>query len=142
MPAFMQKSNATQQTPSAGRTKPVGATLRQGSETNSILHLQRTIGNQALQQQIAMPVGIRGSVVSASRNVLSSAMSTRVLQRQVNDPRKLEIERIDTPRRVRVSEWLVESRPGGGTERTELYWADFEVDAKGCHDSQRPNCLS
>jgi Domain of unknown function (DUF4157) len=84
-----------------------------------------------IQQQAAMPVETRGSGVSDSRNVQPSAMSAMALQRQVKDPRKLQVVSIDTPKHVRVSEWLVESVPGGGSQRTELYWVDFEVDAKG-----------
>jgi len=54
-----------------------------------------------------------------------------VLQREVVDPRALHTETVSSPRHVRISEWLVEPMAGGGTSRTELYWVDFEVDAKG-----------
>ena len=53
-----------------------------------------------------------------------------VLQRHVVDPRALHTETDSSPRHIRISEWLVESMAGGGTSRTELYWVDFEVDAK------------
>ena len=53
-------------------------------------------------------------------------------QRQVVvDPRKLQIERIVEPRHIRISEWLAEDVPGGGSSLTEIYWADFEVEADG-----------
>lgn len=84
-----------------------------------------------IQQRAATAVESRGSGVSVSRNVQHSGMSMMVLQRQVKDPRKLQVISVDTPRHVRVSEWLVESKPGGGSERTEIYWVDFKVDAKG-----------
>jgi hypothetical protein len=55
-----------------------------------------------------------------------------MLQRQVVvDPRKLQIERIVEPRHIRISEWLTEDVPGGGSSLTEIYWADFEVEADG-----------
>ena len=60
-----------------------------------------------------------------------SGATAMTLQRQANDPRKLQTVSVDAPRRVKVSEWLVESTPGGGSARTELYWVDFEVDSRG-----------
>ncbi len=84
-----------------------------------------------IQQQAAMPVETRGPGVSPSRSGQPSTTRAMALQRQVNDPRSLQVDNIKTPRHVRISEWLVESRPHGGTARTELYWADFEVDAHG-----------
>jgi len=50
MRTFAQKQKATQQTPSAKPTIPGRAHLGQRHEVNSILHLQRTIGNQAVQR--------------------------------------------------------------------------------------------
>src|SRR3989304_548745 len=49
MRAFMQRPNATRQTASAKSTKLGRADVGQGGEMNSILHLQRTIGNQAVK---------------------------------------------------------------------------------------------
>jgi hypothetical protein len=63
-------------------------------------------------------------------SMLSTGVARKVIQRQVVDPRKLQIISIDTPRHVRVSEWLNETTPNGPS-RSELYWVDFEVDAKG-----------
>ncbi len=62
-----------------------------------------------------------------------SATSPVALQRetQEKDPRKLQIVREDAPRHVRVTEVLLESLPSGGTARTDVYWVDFEVDARG-----------
>ena len=55
-----------------------------------------------------------------------------VLQRQVADPRPLQMETHSTPRQLRISEWLVEPAAGGAAPtRTEVYWVDFEVDPKG-----------
>jgi hypothetical protein len=48
MRTFVQKSKATQQTTSAKSTIPGGAHFGQSREVNSILHLQGTIGNQAV----------------------------------------------------------------------------------------------
>ena len=53
------------------------------------------------------------------------------MQRTPIDPRALSTEVIDTPRHWRVSEWLTETSPGGGSAKTELYWVDFEVDDQG-----------
>jgi hypothetical protein len=63
-------------------------------------------------------------------SMLSTGVARKMIQRQVVDPRKLQIISIDTPRHVRVSEWLNETTPKGPS-RSELYWVDFEVDAKG-----------
>ena len=66
-----------------------------------------------------------------SRTALKPGVAGIVLQRQAVDPRELETETINSPRQFKISQWLVESAPGGGTSRTELYWVDFEVDSKG-----------
>ncbi len=50
MRTFAQKPKATQQTTSAKSTIPGRAHFGQSREVNSILHLQRTIGNQAVQR--------------------------------------------------------------------------------------------
>ena len=50
MRTFAQKQKATQQSSSAKPTIPGRAHLGQRHEVNSILHLQRTIGNQAVQR--------------------------------------------------------------------------------------------
>jgi HEAT repeat protein len=50
MRTFAQKPKATQQTTSAKSTIPGRTHLGQSHEVNSILHLQRTIGNQAVQR--------------------------------------------------------------------------------------------
>jgi hypothetical protein len=50
MRTFAQKPKATQQTTSAKSTIPSQAHLGQSREVRSILHLQRPIGNQAVQQ--------------------------------------------------------------------------------------------
>jgi hypothetical protein len=84
-----------------------------------------------IQQRATAPVEYRGSGISASRYVQQPGMSEMMLQRQVSDPRRLQVVSIDSARHVRVSEWLVEPTSGGGTARTELYWVDFKVDAKG-----------
>lgn len=49
MRTFVQKPNVTQQTISAKSTIPDRTHLGQSHEINSLLHLQRTIGNQAVQ---------------------------------------------------------------------------------------------
>jgi hypothetical protein len=72
-----------------------------------------------------------GSGLSMALNAPTLGVAGYMLQRQVVDPRALDLETIATPRQLKVSEWLVEAVPGGGTARTELYWADFEVDSKG-----------
>src|SRR5260370_36577510 len=50
MRTFAQKLKATQQTRSAKSTLPGRAQLGQSREVSSILHLQRLIGNQAVQR--------------------------------------------------------------------------------------------
>jgi hypothetical protein len=50
MRSFAQKLEATQQTTSAKSTIPSRAHFGQSREVNSMLHLQRTIGNQAVQR--------------------------------------------------------------------------------------------
>src|SRR5213082_2100667 len=52
MHTFVQKPKATQQTTSAKSTIPGRTHLGQSHEVNSILYLQRTIGNQAVQRML------------------------------------------------------------------------------------------
>jgi hypothetical protein len=57
MRTFAQKPKATQQTTSAKSTIPGRAHFGQSREVNSILHLQRTIGNQAVQRLLEVNTG-------------------------------------------------------------------------------------
>jgi Domain of unknown function (DUF4157) len=57
MRTFAQKPKANQQTTSAKSTIPGRAHFGQGRELNSILHLQRTIGNQAVQRLLETTTG-------------------------------------------------------------------------------------
>ena len=50
MGTFAQKPKGAQQTTSANSTKPGRAHFKQSREASSILHLQRTFGNQAVQR--------------------------------------------------------------------------------------------
>ena len=76
--------------------------------------------------------GSRGSGTGIARTVsLNRGGAGLMLQRQVADPRALVTDTIKTPRQFKISQWLVEPAPGGGTSREELYWVDFEVDSKG-----------
>lgn len=84
-----------------------------------------------VQQRAAPSFGIRDSETSVSRNVRQPGLGAIMLQRQVEDPRKLQIVSEDSPRRVRVSEWLVERVAGDVKQRTEIYWVDFRVDRRG-----------
>ncbi len=83
-----------------------------------------------IQQQAARSVKTVGYSIPTLPHIKPSVRSTMILQREVNDPRKLQIVSKEAPRHVRVSEWLVENQ-GGVPARTELYWVDFEVDTKG-----------
>jgi hypothetical protein len=82
-----------------------------------------------VQQRAARPLArmSRGPV----RNAHGSGVPGFMLQRTPIDPRSLETETKETPRHIRVSQWLVEPPPGGGTHREEVYWVDFQVDSKG-----------
>ena len=52
MRTFAEKPKATQQTTSAKSTTPGRAHFGQSRKVNSILHLQRTLGNQAMQRML------------------------------------------------------------------------------------------
>src|SRR5262245_28139588 len=52
MRTFAEKPKATQQTTSAKSTTPSQTPFEQSREVNSILHLQRTIGNQAVERML------------------------------------------------------------------------------------------
>jgi hypothetical protein len=52
MRTFAQKPKTTQPTTPAKSTTPGRARFRQSREVNSILHLQRTVGNQAVQRML------------------------------------------------------------------------------------------
>lgn len=57
MRTFAQKPKATQQTTSAKPTIPARAHFGQSREVNSVLHLQRTIGNQTVQRLLETDTG-------------------------------------------------------------------------------------
>jgi hypothetical protein len=85
---------------------------------------QTTSGRRLLAHELT-------HVVQQNSNEAGKGATGFALHRQKIDPRPLQPETITGPRHVRFSEWLVESVAGGGESRTEVYWADFEVDAKG-----------
>ena len=67
MHTFAQKPKANQQATSAKSTTPGRALLGQGREVNSILHLQRTIGNQAVQRLLERTTeNIKGDSATAN----------------------------------------------------------------------------
>ena len=67
MHTFAQKPNVNQQATSAKSTTPGRARLGQGREVNSILHLQRTIGNQAVQRLLERTTeNIKGDSATAN----------------------------------------------------------------------------
>lgn len=79
MRTFAQKPNATQQTTSAKSTKPGRAHFGQHREVNSILHLQRTIGNQAVQPILFRDRLFESSDINqATDHSLPSLVSTHV----------------------------------------------------------------
>jgi hypothetical protein len=67
MRAFVQKPKTTQQTTPAKSTIPGQSHFGQSREAISILHLQRTIGNQAVQRLLqAKPYGLEAGDATAS----------------------------------------------------------------------------
>jgi hypothetical protein len=93
-------------------------------DTNIATWLQRTVGNQAVRRLVAERTPV------ALLRAPQSALGALVQREPTADPRKMQIASIDTPRRVKVSEWLVETT-SSGPSRSELYWVDFQVDDKG-----------
>ena len=68
MRTFAQKPKATQQSTSAKSTIPDRAHFGQNHEVNSILHLQRSIGNQAVERLLqAQPEGLEVSSGTTAR---------------------------------------------------------------------------
>ena len=79
MRTFAQKPRATQQTTSAKSTKPSRAHFAQRREVNSILHLQRTIGDQAVQRMLSRDrLFEAGDVNQATDHSLPSTVSAGV----------------------------------------------------------------
>lgn len=78
MHSFAQKPKAAQQTMSAKSTISGRAHFGQSREVNSILHLQRTIGNQAVQRMLQ-------TNAEELTHTLQCAASARTLQRQPRD---------------------------------------------------------
>src|SRR5262245_2636857 len=70
MRALIQKPKATQQTTSTKSTRPSRAYFGQSFEVNSILHLQRAVGNQAVLQMLQSEAEKRESdfTLTASRH--------------------------------------------------------------------------
>jgi hypothetical protein len=122
MRAFAQKPKATQHTTSAKSTIPGRAHCGQGGVVNSILHLQRTIGNQAVQrlleahtvhvegqstgQMDAVPASVDHALASpgrplepAYRDLIEAARAPRAVQAKlamgdVHDPLEREADRV------------------------------------------------
>jgi hypothetical protein len=92
---FAQKSNATQQNTSAKSTMPGRVHFGHSHEVNSILHLQRTIGNHAVQQLLqAKPNGLEAvSDASASSQFDRDFSVTQKNQNRIM-PDKLPAENI------------------------------------------------
>ena len=70
MHTFARKPKAPQQATPAKSTIPGRAHFAQSHEVNSILHLQRTIGNQAVQRMLqtdAEELGARSTAVVSPR---------------------------------------------------------------------------
>jgi hypothetical protein len=120
----MHKQNVDQPTTHSQSAKPSGIHAAHSGEMDFAVQLQHTVGNRVVQRLIA-----QNSSVPLFH--VQQCASGAIVQRQPKkDSRKLQIISIDTPRRVKVSEWL-EERTARGPERRELYWVDFEVDDKG-----------
>src|SRR5215212_2491669 len=66
MRTFAQKPTATQQTTSAKSATSARAHFRQNREVNSTLHLQRTIGNQAVQQMLRTHEGLQTGLMNTA----------------------------------------------------------------------------
>jgi uncharacterized membrane protein YgcG len=80
MRTFAQKSKATQQTTSAKSTIPGRTHLGQSHEVNSILHVQRTIGNQAVQR-----------LLRANSEGLEAGAGTTATDRFAHDFRRIPV---------------------------------------------------
>jgi len=66
-----------------------------------------------------------------------------MLRRQsVPDPRKLEVERIVEPRRIKIGEWLSSVDENGVPRLDEQYWVEFEVGEDGVMEASVRTVLS
>lgn len=93
MRTFVERPKITQHTTSAKSTIPARAHFGQSREVNSILHLQRTIGNQALQRIFqthteGLNAGLPGPTSSRFRSAFSRSsthpQTEGVLQTKLN----------------------------------------------------------
>ena len=75
MRTFAAKSKADQQTTCAKPTLPVQSYVRQSHEGSSVLHLQRTIGNQAVQRLLQAKRDGRGGLSGATSSGLLGRFS-------------------------------------------------------------------
>jgi hypothetical protein len=83
MHTLAQKSNSNPQTDSARSTAPGRGQSGQSTAVKSILHLQRTIGNQAVQRML-----------QAHGNPLAGALQTKLAVSEPGDPYEQEADRI------------------------------------------------
>jgi len=98
MRTFVQKPKATQQTASDKSTKLCRTNFGQSREVNSILHLQRTIGNQAVQR--LLPFENENLEAKSIRNISTklghdfSRIQAKLKVSTPNDPMELEADRV------------------------------------------------
>lgn len=83
MRTFAQKPKATQQTTSAKSNKSSQVQFRQSHKVSSILHLQRTIGNQAVQR-----------LLQSNAEELSATTATTASARYGHDFRRIPVHAI------------------------------------------------
>src|SRR6516225_4446722 len=106
MRTFVQKAKPTQQTTPANSTIPSRAHLTQSRDVNSILHLQRTIGNQAVQR-----------LLQANAEDLETDSGVTAANRFRFDFSQIPLHPLYPPKTETVQSKLTINRPGDNYER-------------------------
>ncbi len=130
MRIFLPKPKAAQQT-SVAPTALTSTYLGQCADVGSILHLQHTIGNQAVQRLLrtAPPLfGPHPGRIPKPTHVVQQSKGSRVVQRQPkkDEPKKGRVVRVERPRKARP----VPPGPGAYTEEELRNWYTSHPDAK------------
>ena len=128
MRTFAQKPKATQQTTSTKSAIPRRTHFSQSHEVNSILHLQRTIGNQAVKRLLK----------PGHPKTPSPLIQPKLVIGQVNDPLEHEAEHIADRVMMAKGEGLSLASDPSHVGRENLLWARKNLERQFQRRNPRP----
>ena len=113
MRTFVQKAKAAQQTTSAKPAIPVRAHFRHNHEVNSVLGLQRKIGNQAVLRLLQRHAEERNTVLTGTTSLLAHEL-THVAQQGGG------VRRVDTPVQRSATSEVLQRQPTPPQPKPEI----------------------